>query len=104
MSDGRRCKKSLIIDRFFNNSIFDEFERLFNDLSENSFASGYSISVIQTPEGTKVRAKVGRGVDVNMLRKRLEQQYPGAKIEIEGGKQEPLIEEISTRSVEEEEK
>jgi hypothetical protein len=37
-----------------------------------------------------------------MLRKRLEQQYPGAQIEIEGGKQEPLIREISTKPVREE--
>lgn len=101
MSDERRHKKSFMVDRFFSDSTFDELERLFNELSEDGFASGYSISVIQTPEGTKVKAKVGRGVDINILRKRLEQQYPGAKIEIEGGRQEPLIKEISTRPVEE---
>ncbi|MEM2569024.1 MAG: hypothetical protein QXT67_03685 [Candidatus Bathyarchaeia archaeon] len=48
--------------------------------SRGGFAGGYSISVIQTPEGTKVKAKVGGNVDVNMLRKRLEQQCLGAEI------------------------
>ncbi|MGB9684066.1 MAG: hypothetical protein ACPL1Z_03945, partial [Candidatus Bathyarchaeales archaeon] len=72
------------------------------DFQEETFTSGYSISVIQTPEGTKVRAKVDKDTDVNALRKQLERQYPNAKIEIEGGKQEPLIREISTKPVQKE--
>lgn len=77
-------------------------EELFKDFSEDTFTNGYSISVIQTPEGTKVKAKVGKDTDVNTLRKQLERQYPNAKIEIEGGKQEPLIREISTKPLREE--
>lgn len=77
-------------------------EELFKEFSEDAFTSGYSISVIQTPEGTKVKAKVGKDVDVNTLKKQLERQYPNAKIEIEGGKQEPLIREISTKPIHEE--
>ncbi len=77
-------------------------EELFKEFPEDEFAGGYSISVVQTPEGTKVKAKVGKDIDAAALRKQLEQQYPGAKIEIEGGKQEPLIREISTKPVREE--
>lgn len=77
-------------------------EELFKDFSEDTFTNSYSISVIQTPEGTKVKAKVGKDTDVNTLRKQLERQYPNAKIEIEGGKQEPLIREISTKPIREE--
>jgi len=91
-------KKRSFIDDLFGGSIFEEFERLFE---EGMGESGYSISVTQTPEGTKVYAKVGKDTDVNALRRRLEQQYPGAEIVIEGG--QPLIREISTRPVEEEE-
>jgi hypothetical protein len=36
---------------------------------------------------------------VNTLRKQLQQKYPNAKIEIEGGKSEPLIREISTKPI-----
>ena len=64
--------------------------------------SGYSISVSQTPQGTKVHAKVGKDTDVTTLRRQLEQQYLGAQIEIDGGK--PLIKEIETKPVKEEEK
>lgn len=76
--------------------------KLFKELPESEFASGYSISVVQTPEGTKVKAKVGKDTDATTLRKQLERQYPGAKIEIEGGKQEPLIREISAKPIREE--
>lgn len=100
MSHGRKRKKSLI-DEFFSGSIIDEFERLFGEFSSGEVAGGYSISVVQTSEGTVVRARVGRDVDVNELRRRLERQYPGVRIEIEGGRREPLIREISTREVEE---
>jgi hypothetical protein len=46
---------------------------------------------VQTPEGTKVRAKVGKDTDINMLKEQLQQQYPNAQIEIEGDKKEHLI-------------
>ncbi len=90
-----------VIDELFGGSIFDEIEEIFKEFPEEEFASGYSISVTQTPDGTKVKAKVGKDVDVNALKRRLQQQYPGAQIEIEGGKQEPLIREISTKPVRE---
>ena len=101
MAHEKKRRKS-IINEFFGGSLLDEIDQLFKEFPEGEIASGYSISVTQTPEGTKVKAKVGKDVDVNMLRKRLEQQYPGAQIEIEGGKQEPLIREISTKPVREE--
>ncbi|MEM2103796.1 MAG: hypothetical protein QW717_02745 [Candidatus Bathyarchaeia archaeon] len=91
-----------IIDELFGGSLFNEMEDFFKEFSEGGFSSGYSINVIQTPEGTKVKAKVGKDVDVNMLRRQLERQYPKAKIEIEGGKQEPLIREISAKPMREE--
>jgi hypothetical protein len=47
--------------------------------------------------------KVGKSTDVNALRKKLQQQYPNAEIEIEGGKKEPLIREISTKTIKEKE-
>lgn len=84
-------KRRSIIDELFGRSIFDRM----NKLPE----SGYSINVVQTPEGTKVRAKVGKDTDVTVLKKRLQQQYPNAEIEIEGGRKEPLIREISTKSL-----
>lgn len=103
VSAEKRRKRSLI-DELFGGSLFDEMESLFKDLERAELSSGYSISVIQTPEVTKIKAKVGREVDVNALRKQLERQYPNAKIEIEGGRQEPLIREVSTKPVKEEEK
>jgi len=89
-------KRKSLIDELFSGSIFEDFEKLFEEGIESS---GYSISVTQTPEGTKVYAKVGKDTDVNALRRQLEQQYPGAQIEIEGG--QPLIREISTKPIEE---
>jgi hypothetical protein len=90
-----RKKRKSLIDELFGGSHLEEFDELF----EKGTESGYSISVSQTPEGTKVHAKVGKGTDVNTLRRQLEQQYPGAQIEIEGGR--PLNREISTKPVEE---
>jgi hypothetical protein len=101
MTSGKKRRKS-IIDELFGGSLFNEMDELFKEFPEGEFSGGYSISVTQTPEGTKVKAKVGKDVDVNMLRKKLQQQYPGAQIEIEGGKKEPLIREISTKPVHEE--
>ncbi|MEM2319168.1 MAG: hypothetical protein QXQ47_04620 [Candidatus Bathyarchaeia archaeon] len=98
-SDKKRRRS--FIDEFFGGSLFEEVESLFNEFAETEFAGGYSISVVQTPEGTKVKAKVGKDTDVQSLRKQLERQYPGAKIEIEGGKQEPLIREISSKPIRE---
>jgi hypothetical protein len=84
----QRKRKQNIIDELFGTSPFDEASE-----------SGYSINVVQTPKGTKVRARVGKDTDANALRKQLQQQYPNAQIEIEGGKKEPLIKEISTKTI-----
>jgi hypothetical protein len=92
-------RRRTIIDELFGTSMFNETESLFNEFPE----SGYSINVVQTPEGTKVRAKVGKDTDVNALRKQLQQKYPNAEIEIEGGSKEPLIREISTKNLKKEE-
>lgn len=99
----RRKKRKSLIDELFGGSLFDEVDELFHSFEERGreLRSGYSISVTQTPEGTKVHAKVGKDTDVNALRRQLQQQYPGAQIEIEGGR--PLIREISTKPVKEEE-
>ena len=94
MSKQRKQKRS-IIDELFGSSFFDETEKLFEEFP----TSGYSISVVQTPEGTKVKAKVGKNTDVNALKKQLETQYPNAEIQIEGDKKEPLIREISTKNI-----
>ena len=95
MSSRRKRKRSMI-DELFGGSMFNEVETSFDKFPE----SGYSISVVQTQEGTKVKAKVGKNTDVNKLRKQLQQQYPNAEIEIEGG--EPLIREISTKTLKKE--
>ena len=87
-------RKRSIIDDLFGD-FFDDLESSFDDFS----GSGYSISVIQTPEGTKVRVKAGKDTDVSSLKRQLQQQYPNAEIEIEGGREEPLIKEVSTKSV-----
>jgi hypothetical protein len=100
MSSQRKRKRS-IIDELFGGSMFEEMQKFFDEFPEGEYG-GYSISVTQTPEGTKVKAKVGKDTDVNMLRKQLQQQYPDAEIEIEGGKKEPLIKEISTKTLREE--
>jgi len=97
-----RKKRRSLIDELFGGSPFEDFDRLFEDFERGEgIEGGYSISVSQTPQGTKVYAKVGKDTDVNALRRRLQQQYPGAQIEIEGGR--PLIREISTKPVKEEE-
>ncbi|MEM2341899.1 MAG: hypothetical protein QXX94_03105 [Candidatus Bathyarchaeia archaeon] len=75
----RRRRKSLTIDKFLTTLFLTNLKDYLMS-SRGGFAGGYSISVIQTPEGTKVKAKVGGNVDVNMLRKRLEQQCLGAEI------------------------
>jgi len=63
MASQRKRKRS-IIDELLGSSPFDETEKLFDEFP----ASGYSISVVQTPEGRKVRAKVGKDTDVNTLK------------------------------------
>jgi len=90
MAFQKKSKKS-IIDTLFGTSIFKDLQEGFED--------GYSISVVQTPEGTKVKAKVGKDVDANELKRQLQREYPNAQIEIEGGKTEPLIREISTKTL-----
>lgn len=97
----RKKRRKSLIEDLFGWSLFDEIDRVFERFEEEAVSGGYSIKVTQTPEGTKVYAKVGKDTDVNELRRRLQQEYPGAQIEIEGGK--PLIREISTRPIEEEE-
>ncbi len=88
-----RKKKRNIIDELFGDLIFNNTQ----SPSHKSPTTGYSISVVQTPEGTKVKAKIGKNTDADALKKQLQQQYPNAKIEIEGGK--PLIREISTKTL-----
>ncbi|MEM3731187.1 MAG: hypothetical protein QW667_04220 [Candidatus Bathyarchaeia archaeon] len=92
-------RRKSIIDELFGGSIFEEAQSLFEKLPEELSGNAYSISVVQTLEGTKVRAKVGKDTDVNAFRRQLQQQYPGAQIEIEGGREEPLIREISTKTL-----
>ena len=87
-------RKRSIIDDLLGD-FFDDLESSFDDFS----GSGYSISVVQTPEGTKIRVKAGKDTDVNSLKRQLQQQYPNAEIEIEGGREEPLIKEVSTKSI-----
>jgi hypothetical protein len=94
-------RRKSIIDELFGGPPFEEMEKLFDEFPEDQF-SGYSISVTQTPNGTRVKVKAGKDTDVNALRRQLERQYPGAKIEIEGGKSEPLIREISIKPIREE--
>jgi predicted RNA-binding protein with TRAM domain len=101
MSQRERKRKRSLIDEFFGDSLLGDIESLLRGFSEDSYIGGYSISVIQTPEGTRVKVKVSGDTDVNALRKQLERQYPGAKIEIEGGRREPLIKEVSTKPVNE---
>jgi hypothetical protein len=93
----QKKRKRSIIDEMFGGSLFDDAK-----LPDEFPSSGYSISVVQTPEGTKVKAKVGKDTDTNALKERLQRQYPKAEIEIEGGKREPLIKEISTKALKKE--
>jgi len=95
----KRKRRKNIIDELLGGSLFNDIEPLFDEFS----GTEYSISVVQTPEGTKVKAKVGKDVDVNVLKRQLQRQYPNAEIEIKGGRKEPLIREISTKEVKEDE-
>lgn len=92
----QKKRRKSIIDELFGTSLFEDFPE--------ELEGGYSISVVQTPEGTKVKAKVGKDVDVNTLKRQLQREYPNAQIEIEGGKTEPLIKEISTKTLRKENK
>lgn len=95
MNDLPRKKKRSIIDELFGNSVLDRTESLF----DKSPTTGYSISVVRTPQGTEVKAKLGEDTDANTVKRQLQQQYPNAKIKIEGGKNQPLIREISTKPI-----
>ncbi|MEM3357070.1 MAG: hypothetical protein QW166_04500 [Candidatus Bathyarchaeia archaeon] len=97
----RKKRRKSIIDELFGNSLFEDTEKFFEEFPEE-LESGYSISVTQTPEGTKVHAKVGKNMDAEALKRQLQKEYPNAEIEIEGGKKEPLIKEISTKTLKEE--
>jgi hypothetical protein len=92
MSFNKKRRKS-IFDEIFGGSLFGDVTEVFDEFSEG----GYSISVVKTPKGTKVRARVGKDVEVNAFKKKLQQQYPNAEIEIEGGKKGWLIREVSTK-------
>ena len=87
-----RKQKRSIIDELFGGSLFSKSES-----QSKSTETGYSISVVHTPEGTKVKARAGKNTNANALKKQLRQQYPNAKIEIEGGSTKPLIREISAK-------
>jgi len=81
----KRKKKS-----FFDIFDFGEEDFLFGDDSLQNGSSDYSISVTYDEHGKPiVRAKTHGDVDVNELRKDLEQKYPGARIE--GLDEKPLI-------------
>lgn len=98
----RREKRRSLFDLFFGKSLLSDVEEIFRRLEEEPLTEGYSISVTQGPEGTKVYVKAGRNTDIEALRKELQQRYPDAEIQIEGGK--PLIREVSTTPSKEKEK
>ncbi|MGQ9566122.1 MAG: hypothetical protein ACUVT5_06220 [Candidatus Bathyarchaeales archaeon] len=95
----RKKRERSIIDRLFEGSLFEDTDELFSRFENEEMSSGYSVSVTQTSEGTKVHAKIGKNMDAEEVRRRLQQQYPDAEVEIEGGK--PLIKEISTKPLDE---
>ncbi|MEM2559999.1 MAG: hypothetical protein QXS10_03605 [Candidatus Bathyarchaeia archaeon] len=68
-----RKRRRSTLNEIFRGSLFNEVEEIFREFSEEGFVGGYSISVVQTPKGTKVKARVGEGVDVNALKRRLQQ-------------------------------
>ena len=89
----KKKKRHGIFDELFEGSVSDDTS-FFKGMS-----TGYSVSVVQTPWGTKVKAKVGKDSNVETVRKQLEEQYSNAEIEIEGGGKELLIREISTKTL-----
>lgn len=94
----RKENKKKDSNRFFGGPLFSDVEKMFEKLEgEGAREGGYSIQVRQTPEGTKVHAKIGKNANKTKIRKELERKYPGAEIQIEGGR--PLIREISTKPV-----
>jgi len=99
-----RRKRKSIFDSFFNDSWFEEWEKMFEKFEDMSIGSGYSISITQTPEGTEIHVKAGEDVDVEDLKRDLERKYPGAKIFIEGGRKAREIVEIREEEEEGEEK
>ena len=91
-----RKKRRSVIDELFGGSIFGDTESFF----ESSEGGGYSISMVQTPEGTKVKARVGKNMDAEALQKKLQRQYPNAEIEIDGERRAtPLIRELFTKTL-----
>ena len=75
--------------RFFDLFGFDEEDFLFGKETAEG-GSGYSISVTYDGTGKPVvHVKTHGDIDVAELRRDIEQQYPGAKIE--GLKKQPLI-------------
>ncbi|MCX8169151.1 MAG: hypothetical protein N3E39_02925 [Candidatus Methanomethylicia archaeon] len=98
-----RKKRKSIFDVFFDDSIFNEWEKMFKMFEKGDVKSGYSISITQTPSGTEIHVKAGENVDVEELKRNLEAKYPGAKIIIEGGSKAREIKEIREIAEEEEE-
>jgi hypothetical protein len=70
----RKDKRKSFIDKLFGGSLFDEMDDVLERFGREDMSSGYSISVKQTPEGTKVYAKVGKETNVNELGRQLLQQ------------------------------
>ena len=97
----RRKKRFGFFDDIFSD-FFGDFDEIFGDMG--GMGGGYSISVMQTPEGTIVEATISDDVDVEEFRKQLEQKYPGAKIIIKGGRSGKKIERISEEKGEGEKK
>lgn len=84
-------------------SFFEDIDELFERMGEGDvLEGGYSINVTQGPEGIRVYVKAGKDVDVESLRRELQQRYPDAEIHLEGGT--PLIREVSSKTLEEEKK
>jgi hypothetical protein len=87
MSDRKQRKRFFDFSDLFDFG-FDE-EKLFEEASMPG-GSGYSISVTYDEKGKPlVKVKTYGNVDTAELRRDLERQYPGAKIE--GLEKEPLI-------------
>ncbi len=97
MSEKRRKKHGLGFFDFFE----DDF--LSSEKSRSAASSGYSISVTYGGDGKPIiRVKTQGNVDKTALKSQLKKKYPDAKIE--GLSEEPLIRELSTRTLKHEEK
>ena len=92
----KRRKQSFDIFGLFGNDF------LFDDEFQSASSSGYSISVTYGSDGKPlVKVQTQGNVDKAALRSELKKKYPDAKIE--GLDDEPLIREISTKTLKPEE-